>query len=1318
MPKDGLEGVLSGLAVDERTDEGVSTAEQVVAEERRRLGLSESDGEGPWALCLSGGGIRSATFGLGVLQGLAHTKLLSRFHYLSTVSGGGYIGSWLSRWIRDEGLESVESELGNLETDEPLRVKRLRAYSNYLSPVLGLSADFFALISIFLRNLFVTWSGLIPALCLIVLIPRIYVLAALMRAPADSLSYGSIEPAIATMILLLLTLGGAAAYRAALLSGKLSTSGLEPLTKARRGGFFIVANAGAALPLFLMAWPSNAWLAVLVIVLHGAIAAAGGVVYCRSLGVSATLAPAASRMFLVGWLLPAFLMAVSWSLVAFNNGAPTQASPSDLLVGLLAFVLPTASACAWLADREWRSASDSTSTRRSLTGAALGVGSALPGVLAALAVTAGLSLEAHATFVAPAILLCIWTATAMPIAIAKDWIGEPQREWWARCGGWCLRAAGAWIVLFGFVLYVPGLIFQIPGVEIPSLAGGGGLIGVLVSLVGYWSENGAKVKERVGGLISRLRLRLLDVAAVAFIVALFVLVCLLVHFSYVGLASQRRTPEARRGGTIALRHVEREIQVVELSGKLALEQAEGIQKADAARTVGGGRKADDGSKDAGGSKAPVWAGPEQRLMTLRRHGGEISAAVNRLSRLAFDVRESPETMMKLSESTTEALSKMVALEGASRSVDPEHAGSALTTAVERLASVAATFIQIAAADAEPPGHRFAREYADRLRTAAAMPVMGLLVGFGVLSLLILRFAGVNTFSLHGLYGNRLVRAYLGAARPYRSPDVLTDFDEKDNEPLWMASSHTSGGTRPFHVLNATLNLTAPRAADLAWQQRKAASFTFTPFRSGSDIVGYRSSEVYGGEQGVSMGRALAISGAAASPNMGYHSSPAVAFVMTFFNVRLGWWMPNPAVLSPGNVNRKEPLWGLVREALGYTARDTDYVYLSDGGHFDNLGLYEMVRRRCSHIVVVDASEDPNRSHEELEGAIRKVRVDFGASISFSREELCQPRRCTLGTIEYKPEAGSRRRSGTIYYLKPVVGGDEPFDVLRYACMSRARHQENRFPHESTTDQFFSESQFESYRALGLHTARALFKAEGRLPSESIVEECAKGIAIDPCVCGLSHGTDVKAAPAVVALPSSSLLSNGLQTWGQGAVLASVITVGGAVGAAGYATLRDATVAIAPDSEVKISEASLETLRGLIDGLKVPASPTPTATPVDPPPPSITPTPVPAVAVTLTLDETLRRNLGDLLIELKSRPSIDVSAITKAINGLKAKTDDPASPLRLDLTSISEPLGRILEQLQSTDPRFKARLQEQIALLKSIEQKLAPIAPRRNVRGTP
>src|SRR6266403_6031548 len=124
------------------------------------------------ALCFSGGGIRSATFGLGVLQGLARCGLLDQFHYLSTVSGGGYIGAWLSGWIHraDGGLTSVMAQLGqprdsSRPNPEPVEIQNLRSYSNYLNPRLGLlSADTWTLFATYIRNLLLNWSVIIPLL--------------------------------------------------------------------------------------------------------------------------------------------------------------------------------------------------------------------------------------------------------------------------------------------------------------------------------------------------------------------------------------------------------------------------------------------------------------------------------------------------------------------------------------------------------------------------------------------------------------------------------------------------------------------------------------------------------------------------------------------------------------------------------------------------------------------------------------------------------------------------------------------------------------------------------------------------------------------------------------------------------------------------------------------------------------------------------------------------------------------------------------------------------------------------------------------------
>ena len=120
----------------------------------------------------------------------------------------------------------------------------------------------------------------------------------------------------------------------------------------------------------------------------------------------------------------------------------------------------------------------------------------------------------------------------------------------------------------------------------------------------------------------------------------------------------------------------------------------------------------------------------------------------------------------------------------------------------------------------------------------------------------------------------------------------------------------------------------------------------------------KTSEHASDPRSLTMGLAIATSGAAASPNMGYHSSPTLAFLMTVFNVRLGWWLRNPRdpkvwTDRGTSVSLRELLY----ELLGMTTDDKKWVYLSDGGHFENLGVYELVRRRCRLIIACDAGQD-------------------------------------------------------------------------------------------------------------------------------------------------------------------------------------------------------------------------------------------------------------------------------------------------------------------------------------------------------------------------
>jgi hypothetical protein len=225
---------------------------------------------------------------------------------------------------------------------------------------------------------------------------------------------------------------------------------------------------------------------------------------------------------------------------------------------------------------------------------------------------------------------------------------------------------------------------------------------------------------------------------------------------------------------------------------------------------------------------------------------------------------------------------------------------------------------------------------------------------------------------------------------------------------------------------------------------------------------------------------MAISGAAANPNMGYHSSPVVGFLMTLFNVRLGWWLGNPGPSGTKTWRRSGPRYSvgpLFSEAVGNTTDRYKYVNLSDGGHFENLGLYEMVLRRCHYVVVSDAGEDPECSFADLGEAVRKIRIDFGIPIEFDPMSI-YPRsqidalkgpghNCAIGRIRYSVVDGDAAPDGVIVYIKPACYGDEPRDIYEYFKTNPT------FPHESTADQFFSESQFESYRMLGAYTMEKL-----------------------------------------------------------------------------------------------------------------------------------------------------------------------------------------------------------------------------------------------------
>ncbi len=356
-------------------------------------------------------------------------------------------------------------------------------------------------------------------------------------------------------------------------------------------------------------------------------------------------------------------------------------------------------------------------------------------------------------------------------------------------------------------------------------------------------------------------------------------------------------------------------------------------------------------------------------------------------------------------------------------------------------------------------------------------VSGLLLGCLLLIWYLPRRIDVNEFSMHHFYKNRLVCAFLGATNVRnRRPSRFTGFDPKDDMPLSdFVPSAEEPYFGPYPLINCCLNVTM--GADLATAERKGASFLFAPLYSGFDAPkGYRKMKGFGYPEGYSIGTCFGISGAAASPNGGASTSAPMAFLMTLFCVRMGWWVGNTKIAKySSRPGPRHSLRALLAELFANTDADFDYLNISDGGHYENLALYELIRRRCRFIVSGDGEEDGNYTFESLGGAVRKCRIDFGAVIDIDPTPIrpkdgLSGQHCRVGKITYALQPGeTKQREGWLLYLKSSFSGDESADVMQY----KSSHP--NFPQQPTANQFFNESQFESYRKLGLHVWQSAFE---------------------------------------------------------------------------------------------------------------------------------------------------------------------------------------------------------------------------------------------------
>ncbi|MFB9289340.1 hypothetical protein ACFFTM_13380 [Pseudoduganella plicata] len=925
-------------------------------------------------LAFSGGGIRSATLGLGVLEALRDLKLLGRFDYLSSVSGGGYIMGWLSAHChRHPGW--LGAERNNVARWDK-SIAYLSKYSNYLSPRLGMfSADTWTMLTVWARNAFLVQLTVVCGIVVALLLPHLakdwfmswpeherwrwasvalFVFAVLCIAanqlhqrrrahppPPGSAGAERKQLQVALGICGMLTVG------CALLGWYLwQVFDFQPFPKALPVG----VHSGAVVRLGAPAVP------IAMLIMGGALAFVGGVACAHTL---------AGRESAVNFwpdfgqgkvqllvVLPLLFTSVGFSAVlwsaALKHRAPPLAFGDVFLAGLgfwpfpLSFAFAAVLVLACCSFKRWAG----TKTRLRLPRFAfnlflIGVCSVLCIVLlhasfAGIVVlmntfhpTAG---AWHAFIWGPPLVLSAFASTVtLMIGILGRASLEGMREWWSRLAAWLWIYAIGWNVVAMSAIYGPTFVPWLANLEswqkfVPVMGWIGTTVAGLLAANSGATKGDSKIRSREPTAMSIGLEVVAKVAPTVFIVGLLLGVAMAINFVLVKVG----------GGTLAS------------AAELAQCQPHDCWRA-------------------------------------------------------------------FLENTAKP--------------DP---------AVVRLA-------------------------------LGAVLLLLLVLGWRI---------DVNEFSLQAFYRSRLVRCYLGASRTGRSPQEFTQFDDDDDLPVTDLASRRG----PLHLINCTVNLGGSK--DLSLHTRHGASFTVTPYAigSGSPIngngaIGFRAHGCYD-NGGMSLGEAMATSGAAASPNQGFHTAPSVAFMMTMFNARLGRWCANPR-RSNTSLGPWFSLLYLVKELFGTADERSKYLMISDGGHFDNLGAYELIRRRCKLIVVVDAECDPERRFGALGTLLRLVQVDFDTRIDLDTAPLrplpdsdMSKAHCAVGRIFYPAlRPGVDAEEGVLVYIKASLT-----DAVRDASLWQYHATHPSFPHESTGDQFYGEDQFESYRRLGRHLAHNAFGA--------------------------------------------------------------------------------------------------------------------------------------------------------------------------------------------------------------------------------------------------
>jgi len=308
----------------------------------------------------------------------------------------------------------------------------------------------------------------------------------------------------------------------------------------------------------------------------------------------------------------------------------------------------------------------------------------------------------------------------------------------------------------------------------------------------------------------------------------------------------------------------------------------------------------------------------------------------------------------------------------------------------------------------------------------------------------------------------------------RNPDNLVQLSKTGLDPRrW-----------PTLIVCASANISEPGATPPG---RRVTSFTFSSTTVGGPLVGAtettRFEAVFGDHSArgrdLTLPAAVAMSGAAIAPSMGKTPSRSFTFLLALANIRLGVWVPNPRWVEGDAKGWRRPSPSyLIRELIGRNRVDSRYLFVTDGGHYENLGLVELLRRGCTKIYCFDASG--GEGFEALGDAVALARSELGVQIDIRPDPLIPGSAAASDlpvAVEHEEAAEDTDLSakiavratfvyrngieGELVYARNVMSPGAPWDV-------RAHHiSEPEFPHNSTVDQLYTDQKFESYRALGV-----------------------------------------------------------------------------------------------------------------------------------------------------------------------------------------------------------------------------------------------------------